>query len=347
MNQLTEMQRLRQGADLDTLPRMMGVPATTGILRAEPADFMVREALAFDLTGAGEHMYLLVRKTGQNTRWVAKQLARALDLPFRAVGFAGMKDRHAVTEQWFSLHLPGRADPDLVALAIDGVEVLEQHRHLGKLRVGALRGNEFRLVIRDLDGDLSDFERRLKALRDGFVPNYFGSQRFGRRGGNLALFGNLEQPAELGRESRSFALSALRSALFNNYLAQRIVEGSSLTPLPGEIVYCEAEQGYRHEPDVRDSGQLLQPTGLLWGSGGNRATDNALDHEQAFFSQYPATMKLLAAHDLRMMRRPLMIRPGGLEWHPGERQATVRFGLARGQFATAVLRECVVWSEPR
>jgi len=345
MNQLTEVQRLKQGADLNSLPRMMGVPPTTGVIRTEPADFIVRESLAFELTGAGEHLYLLVRKTGQNTRWVAKQLARLLDLPFRAVGFAGMKDRHAVTEQWFSLHLPGRADPDLASVEIDGVEILRQQRHAGKLRIGALRGNLFRLVIRGLDGDQGELERRLSALRDGFVPNYFGAQRFGRGGGNLDLFGDLGQPAKLGRESRSFALSALRSALFNNYLAQRIAAGSVLTPLPGEIVYCEAESGYRHEPDVRGSGQLLLPTGLMWGAGDNRATDSALDHEQAFIAQYPATMNLLATHDLRMMRRPLMIRPAGLEWHLDDHQATVTFSLARGQFATAVLRECVVWPE--
>jgi len=341
MNDLTEIEQLRRGADLDALPRLMGVPLTTGIIRHEPADFIVRESLAFELTGAGEHLYLLVRKTGQNTRWVAKQLARTLDLPFRAVGFAGMKDRHAVTEQWFSLHLPGREDPALDAITIDGVEILEHRRHSGKLRIGALRGNQFRIVIRDLNGDSDELERRFKALRDGLVPNYFGAQRFGRGRGNLDLFGDLERPSVLGRESRSFALSALRSALFNNYLALRITDGSSATPLPGEIVYCETEHGYRHEPDVRGGGQPLQPAGLLWGAGESRATGQALDHEQAFFAQYPATTRLLVNHDLRMMRRPLLLRPAGLEWQVDEQSAIVSFTLARGQFATAVLRECV------
>jgi len=341
----TESHRLRRGADLDALPRVLGMPLTTGTIRNQPADFIVRESLAFTLTGTGEHLYLLVRKTGQNTRWVAKQLARILHLPYRAIGYAGMKDRHAITEQWFSLHLPGRADPDIAAMAIDGVEVLEQHRHSAKLRIGALRGNRFQIVIRELDGDLDEFERRLGTLRDGPVPNYFGAQRFGRDAGNLELFGDLRQPAALGRESRSFALSALRSALFNNYLALRIEEGSSQTPLPGEIVYCAAEQGYRHEPDVRDGQLSMQPTGLLWGAGDNRATDHSLESECAFFAKYPATTNLLENQDLRMMRRPLMIRPVGLEWQLDERDATVEFSLARGQYATAVLRECVTWSK--
>jgi tRNA pseudouridine13 synthase len=326
------------------LPRVFGDPPAVGQIRSEPADFIVRESLAFELSGAGEHLYLLVRKTGQNTRWVARQLARVAGLPFRAVGFAGMKDRHAVTEQWFSLHLPGRDDPAADAFAIDGVEILEQRRHSAKLRIGALRGNSFQIVIRDLTGDIGEFEHRLSLICDGLVPNYFGAQRFGHGGGNLDLFGDLAQPAELGRESRSFALSALRSALYNNYLAQRIAEGSMMTPLPGEIVYCAAEQGYRHEPEMRDSGQLLYPAGLLWGCGESRATGTALDHEQSFFAQFPATTRLLAAHDLRMMRRPLMISPQGFEWHVEEGTATVSFSLHRGQFATAVLRECLRWS---
>jgi tRNA pseudouridine13 synthase len=340
-----ERQLLRQGADLNALQRVFGDPPVTGRIRSEPADFIVRESLAFEPTGSGEHLYLLVRKTGQNTRWVARQLARAAGLPFRAVGFAGMKDRHAVTEQWFSLHLPGRDDPAADAFVIDGVEVLESRRHVGKLRIGALRGNYFRIVIRDLAGDIGEFEHRLSLLRDGRVPNYFGAQRFGHGGGNLDLFGDLEQPANLGRESRSFALSALRSALFNNYLAQRIAEDTVSLPLPGEIAYSEAERGYRHEPEMRDSGQSLCPAGLLWGAGQSRATGFALDHEQTFFAQYPAATRLLARHDLRMKRRQLMIRPQGFEWHLQDETVTVTFSLQRGQFATAVLRECLGWAD--
>jgi len=206
-----ERARLARGAAFDALPTLHGPPAMTGIIRAEPADFIVRESLAFELTGAGEHLYLLVRKTGQNTRWVAQRLARVLGLPMRAVGYAGMKDRRAVTEQWFSVHLPGRADPDVEAFGIDGVEVLRTRRHSGKLRIGALSGNRFRIVIRALGGDVTALERRLASVRDGLVPNYFGAQRFGHGGGNLDLFQDVAAPARLDRQARSFALSALRS----------------------------------------------------------------------------------------------------------------------------------------
>lgn len=343
MNNSVEARRLKRGADLAGLPRFFGQPAVKGVIRHEPGDFRVRESLAFDLSDTGEHLYLLVRKTGQNTRWVARQLAHVLNLPFRSVGYAGMKDRHAVAEQWFSVHLPGRADPGRIS--IDGVEVLARRRHGTKLRIGALNGNRFSIVLRDLTGDMEELARRLTGLRDGFVPNYFGAQRFGRGGANLDLLGKLGERTigSLGRESRSFALSALRSALFNNYLARRIESNSANRPMCGEIVY--GEEGYRHEPDVRARRGEFRPTGLLWGAGESRATGAASEDECAFFAQYPAATKLLASRQLRMIRRPLMIRPAGLEWQFEDRRATLSFSLGRGQFATAVLRECLTWPD--
>ena len=92
------------------------------------------------------------------------------------------------------------------------------------------------------------------------------------------------------------------------------------------------------------SGQSLQPTGLLWGSGNNHATDRALEHERRFFTPYTATTRLLENHDLRMVRRPLLLRPQQLNWQLDGQQVTVSFTLARGQFATALLRELVMWS---
>lgn len=331
-------------------------------MRAEPADFTVREMLAFDLTGAGEHLYLLVRKTGQNTRWVAQQLARSFGLPARSVGYAGMKDRRAVTEQWFSVHLPGRADPDTGNLGIDGVEVLRTRRHAGKLRIGALRGNRFRIVIRSLGGDLDGLERRLVAVRDGLVPNYFGAQRFGHDGGNLDLLRGSAAAPRLDRPARSFGLSALRSAMFNAYLAGRIDAGSATTPLAGEILWCASANGYRHEPTLRQAdpvppadGPSAQepagstgaiPSGLLWGVGDSHATDAARDLEDEFFAGFPATLQLLAAHDVRMMRRPLLAPATDLAWHIDADSACVEFSLSRGQYATAVLHECVQLEQP-
>lgn len=341
-----ERLRLRRGADLESLPRGAGPPPVTGVIRRHPEDFIVEEQLAFPLTGAGEHLYLRIRKTGQNTRWVAKQLARTLSLSFKAVGFAGLKDRHAITDQWFSLHLPGQADPELAALGIEGVEVREAVRHSSKLRTGALSGNRFRIVVRDIEGDLDALEARLGRLHDTPVPNYFGAQRFGRDAGNLDLLfaaGSDGSPGRgIGREARSFGLSAHRSALFNLWLAGRIDDGTWRTPLDGEIVYLEDEHRYRHV-DKLDAAQPCVPTGLLWGPGDNQATGTALAREQAFRTNFATTYQLLCEYDVRMMRRPLWLRPADFDYEldraVGASLLKLQFGLTRGQFATAVIRE--------
>lgn len=331
-----ERDHLGRGAAVDTLPRALGAPLVRGNLRSRPEDFVVDEQLAFSLSGSGEHLYLRIRKTDQNTRWVARELARCLDLPFRAVSFAGLKDRHAVTSQWFSIHLPGRPDPDTDALAIDGVEVLECTRHSAKLRTGALVGNRFRLVIRDLSGDVAGLNERLATLCEQPVPNYFGAQRFGHDGGNLDL---LSEPGSgRDRHARSFGLSALRSAMFNLWLAQRIEDGSWCVPVSGEILSRPGETGYVHASRLL-AGETAAPAGLLWGAGDNQATGEALERERAFFAGFPVTCATLEDFDARMMRRPLGMRFMDLQHELCDDRLEIGFSLARGQFATTVIRE--------
>lgn len=333
---VAERERLGCGAALATLPRALGAPPVRGVLRSRPEDFIVEEQLAFSLSGSGEHLYLRIRKTDQNTRWVARELAACLDMPSRAVSFAGLKDRHAVTSQWFSVHLPGRPDPDPDTVAIAGVEVLECTRHSTKLRTGALIGNSFRLVIRDLDGDVDGLKERLERLHDHLVPNYFGAQRFGRDAGNLDL---LAEPGAGGdRHARSFGLSALRSAMFNLWLAQRIENGSWRTPLAGEILCRPNDAGYVHASRL-DPGETAVATGLLWGAGDNQATEEALEQERAFFADFPVACVTLEEFDARMMRRPLGMRFLELEHEICGDRLEIGFSLARGQFATTVIRE--------
>jgi tRNA pseudouridine13 synthase len=169
-----------------TLPYAHGGPPVTGRIRVEPGDFRVDEELGFEPTGAGEHAFLLVEKIEANTEWVAKRLAGKAGVAPMNVGYAGLKDRHAITRQSFSVHLPGRPDPDWSALAIPGVRVLAASRHEKKLKRGAHRGNRFRIRVRDVDGDRGAVEQRLALIRERGVPNYFGEQRFGRDAGNIA-----------------------------------------------------------------------------------------------------------------------------------------------------------------
>jgi len=321
-----ERRLLHAGADWKALPLAWGDGVVRGRFRASPVDFQVSEQLSFEPGGGGEHLYLRVRKTGCNTAWVASQLARQLGLRQRAVGYAGLKDRHAQTEQWFSLHLPGAADPELPQLP--GVEYLDQRRHRAKLRIGALSSNTFILVLRDCSGDFPALDRRLQQIGEFGVPNYFGPQRFGHGASNLDL---LARPgAKRDRRRRSFAFSALRSAMFNGYLAERVRKQSWHRRLEGE----------RCKRDDEEAG-----AGLLWGRGLNLSSGPARADEEAWFGQFPATCGLLETQGLDLQRRRLRVRPLALEWQRDDDRITLKFALPKGAYATGVIRELGVFSD--
>lgn len=164
-----------------------------------------------------------ILKNGCNTRFVADALAKFLKIHAREVSFAGQKDKHAVTEQWLCARVPGNAMPDLSKFELEGCKVLEYARHKRKLRLGALKGNAFTLVLREVT-DREDVEKRLNAISDRGVPNYFGAQRFGIGGSNLqgALRWAQSDAPVRDRNKRSFWLSAARSALFNQIVSERL-----------------------------------------------------------------------------------------------------------------------------
>ena len=336
--------------DLTVLPHAYGQPHSRGRLRATPEDFQVREELDFAPDGTGEHVWLWVRKRGANTDWVARQLARRAGVPPGAVSYAGLKDRHAVTEQWFSVHLPGKADPDWSTDPDSDFAVLEAARHSRKLRRGALRGNAFRIVVRELDGDPAELAARFERIAATGVPNYFGEQRFGREGGNLeraaAMFEGREKVRD--RQQRGLYLSAARSALFNAVLARRVVEGSWNQALPGEVLMLagshsiftmeEADDTIRQRIAAFD----LHPTGPLWGVGDLSSTGAARELETAVATMLPRFCDGLAAAGLKQERRALrlMVQDATLEW-PEPGVAVLGFRLPAGAYATTVLREWI------
>lgn len=342
---LDERERLASGARVDSLPRAYGKPPATGVIRRVPADFFVCEILPFRLSGAGEHLYVKLRKTSQNTEWVARQLAKRFHLPFRAVGFAGLKDRHAVTEQWFSMHLAGKPDPCLQELGIDGVELVDVSRHGIKLRRGMLAGNRFSIVVSDLAGDLGELGARVQYLQTRQLPNYFGAQRFGKDAGNLQLLDVARNGREPEQRARSFGLSAIRSALFNGYLAERIRQNTWLEPLPGEIAYDASAETYIHVDKIPDAPDRYAATGILWGCGDNKATGTALSTESQYFERFGGVTGLLATYKVRMMRRPLSLCIPDLSWNLSRNSMEMRFTLSSGTYATAVLREFVEFTD--
>ncbi|MDX2370638.1 MAG: tRNA pseudouridine(13) synthase TruD, partial [Colwellia sp.] len=198
---------------LPELTYLHGKPQSSGLLRSQKNDFKVFEQLPFSPIGEGEHLFIYIRKTGANTVFVARELAKYFKVKEQLVSYAGLKDRFAVTEQWFGVHVPGKQVYDLQDLTIEGVEVLEYARHNKKLRTGALTGNRFELILRHVT-DLQALHKRWNDIVEQGVPNYFGEQRFGIDGGNidkaLALFSGTKVK---DKKKRGMYLSAARSCI--------------------------------------------------------------------------------------------------------------------------------------
>jgi tRNA pseudouridine13 synthase len=332
----------------DDLPYAHGGPPLSGALRRSPEDFFVDEDLGFAPDGSGEHAFVRVEKRGANTDWVGRELARFAGADERAVGYAGMKDRHAVTRQTFSIHLPGRSDPDWAALQHDEFRVLSAARHSRKLKIGALRGNVFRIVARDVSGDRGLLADRVEAMRRHGVPNYFGEQRFGRGGDNVENARRLFAGSRVRRHERGMLLSAARSFLFNEVLAARVRNGSWNLAHDGDVWMLDGSQSiFGPQPvddDIRQriaSGDIA-PTGPLFGEGVLRSTGEVAAFEQTVAAEHEDLIRGLASNGLRQERRALVLRAGEFdaEWLD-ERSLAMRFDLRKGSYATVIIREIV------
>lgn len=322
--------------------RAFGAPLFHGRLRQCPEDFQVVERLGFDPAGSGDHDWLWVEKTGQNTHWVARSLARHAGVAVRDVGYAGLKDRHAVTRQWFSVPRRPSMVVDWTAFDESGISILETARNARKLRRGSHRGNRFRILLRG-SVPADDVAGRLANIQVSGVPNYFGEQRFGRDAGNLALAHSLFEGRRLKREKRSIALSAARSFLFNEILSGRVADATWDRALPGDILNLDGSgsQFPCPEPDatIEERCRLmdLHPTGALWGT--EQGAPSASDLEREVARRYAGFAQGLESAGLRMERRPLRVRVSGLGWKTSDDGLTLEFELPRGSFATAVIRE--------
>lgn len=324
--------------DFDRYPYAFDRPASTGRLRVSPEDFEVEEVLGFSPDGEGPHQLLWVEKRGANTEWVAKQFARLAGCRAMDVGYSGMKDRHAVTRQWFSVPAP-KQPLDWVAVDIEGVRVLEVHAHRRKLRRGAHQANRFVLTLRDIQ-DGADLEERCSHVARHGVPNYFGPQRFGPRGDNVAR-------AVDGARGGIY-LSAARSYLFNEVLAARLRDGSWNRLLPGEAVQLAGSGSFFVAEEIDDT--LLRrldefdvnPSGPMWGSGELPCRGRASELETGVAHRCPQVTALLERAGMRQERRPLRLAVRDLTLaRPETGILVIAFELPAGAFATSVLRELI------
>jgi tRNA pseudouridine13 synthase len=330
------------------LPAAHGVPPVTGRIRTEPEDFRVEEVLGFEPDGAGSHVLLTVEKRGANSGWVASQLARAAGVAVRDVGFAGHKDRQAVTVQAYTVPVPVDEPLEpMLAHSGAGYRVLAAERHGRKLRPGSHRGNRFALRVRDLSGERAAVEARLQRIAALGVPNYFGPQRFGREGANLQRARDWAAGGAPPRDraQRGFALSAARSQMFNAVLAARVRRGDWDRLLPGEAVMLDGKRSFFPAPTLdadmvaRCEAMDVHPSGPLPGRGSVPVTGEVLEVEARALEGEAALIELLAGQGLEHERRSLRLPVRECRWHSDEADLLLEFTLPRGTFATAVLHE--------
>lgn len=337
---------------LTQLSYLNGKPNVSGNYKQHNTDFIVNEDLGYELDNEGEHVFVQIQKEGCNTLFVAEQLAKFANLPIRSVGYAGLKDRNAVTTQYYGLHIPGKQTPDFSQFVLEGCKVLSVTRHKKKLRIGNLKGNSFTLVLRNIS-DSQQLETRLQLIRQLGVPNYFGEQRFGHDDHNLtqAMRWANGEIAIKDRKKRSFYLSAARSAIFNDLVSRRISNNMFNKVINGDVLQL-AQRGSWFVATVAELQDLQQRvnhgdlniTAPMVGDSQLSTTNAALEFETTCINDnWLPFLKLFNQERLATVRRSIILRPQNFNWHWNDKTTiTINFWLPAGCYATSVLRELIV-----
>jgi len=321
-------------------------PKQTALLKTECADFVVKEQLGYDMSGDGEFVVVKVRKTDCNTLFVGEQLAKFAGISARNMSYAGLKDRKAVTEQWFSLQMPGQPTPDFSQFSLEGVEILEVTRHQRKIRIGSLQGNHFEILLRNAE-ETDELKVRLDFLAKNGFPNYFTEQRFGRDGNNLTQalrWANGEIKVK-DRNKRSFYLSAARSEVFNLIVAKRIELGLAQQVLNGDVLQLNGSHSWFVADESEDLTQLqqrlIQQDILLTAPLIGEEDKSAVDFENEIFAQHQALFDLMRQERIKAARRPILMQPQQFQWQFEPNGLRLKFYLPAGSYATALARELV------
>ena len=333
---------------------LYGKPKATGQYKQQYEDFVVTEDLGFELTGEGEHVLVYLEKKDCNTIFVAEQLAKYVGISSKLVSYAGLKDRHAVTRQWFSLHMPGKESPDFTDFDLAGCQILKVTRHNKKLKIGALKGNYFKIKLTHLS-DTIELESKLASIKQHGVPNYFGEQRFGRDDNNItqALKWANGEITVKDRKKRSFYLSAARSAIFNDVVSKRIEQGLHQTVLEGDILQL-AQRGSWFVAQSNDL-SLLQSrllngevniTAPMIGDSQLGTQSCSLEFEQKCLANWSLFTELFKKERLETARRSILLRPQQLNWQwINDNSIEINFYLTSGCYATSVIRELITGNE--
>lgn len=336
-------------------------PLVKGQIKVFAEDFRVSELMDIQLEGEGEHIWIRINKQRQNTEQVAKALARFSGVAYRDVGYSGIKDFFAITEQWFSIWRPKGESLDWDQFHCEGVQIIEHGLHSRKLKRGTHNANYFEIVVRNLEADktnLKDIQQslndRCEAIKKIGVPNYYGPQRFGRQANNMNQAINMlfDDKRIKNRNLRSLFLSSARSWLFNLVVSERVKtntwqqlmldEPANLDNTNSVFIATEANAEQNQQRMLEFD---IHPTGPLWGRGVDKLM-NQNSHltclERDCLASYTELCEGLEKAGLEYQRRSLRLRPKELQWHFEGDKLYLSFELGKGQFATSVLRELVV-----
>ncbi len=317
-------------------------------LKSVNEDFIVTEQLGFEPSGEGQHRLLWIEKSGQNTEWVARQLAKAAGISARDVGYSGLKDRNAVTFQWFSVDLAGKPEPnwaECFSELEDGyVKILRSESHHRKLRTGTHVSNQFEIVLREASGaDLDLLDERVNLAQKG-VANFFGAQRFGHEGKNIQqafemLTGEFK-PRK--RALKGILLSAARAHLFNEMLKKRLADFGDLSPRVGDVMQMSNStsvfvvEALNDDVLGRYEQQDIHVALPLWGDGDLLAQGGMADWYAEFAQEYSPWIEGLKKQRVDAAYRSSRLIPRNLKAQVYNSDISIQFELTRGAYATVI-----------
>lgn len=338
-------------AQLAELAYAHGKPQALAQFKVFPRDFCVTELFDVKLSGEGEHFWLDISKSKLNTEQLAKHLARFAGVAYRDVSYAGLKDYFATTRQWFSVWKPRGSAPQWSDFELDGVQIHRVAKHHRKLKRGTHQGNEFSIVLRDIEGDLAELQTRLEQIKATGVPNYFGEQRFGRDAANMrqAYAMLIDRKAVKSKNLRGMLLSAARSWMFNQVVSARVLDSSwrqLKSPEPANL--AGSNSLFVSTGEAPESERLaefdIHPTAPLWGDKADiamRACPALHEWEKGVLLEYQDLMQALVGARVDYARRATRCVASNLTWDVHQRALNLNFCLPKGQYATSVLRELV------
>ena len=322
-----------------------------GVIKSTPEDFRVIEYMDFQLSGEGEHVWIYLRKRLLNTQDVQKSIARLAQVKRSDVGYSGLKDKIAVTEQWFSVYFPKGDEPDWLALNNDHIKIIHISRHDKKLRVGTHKYNFFSIIVKDCCfSNIDKLYLQLESIKNNGFLNIFASQRFGNNNRNYEkalkwITGNLKVKSQ---KDKGFLLSVLRSYIYNEYISYRKEKGLLHTVLLGDIVgFPGANSWFSIDKDnINDAQKRLEDGeivigGVLYGRAKKlHLKDEAKQLLDAIIFKFPWARELLN-YGVESSFRAVSIVPSELNYSYNDQDKTLAlsFSLPKGGYATALLAQ--------